>query len=234
MTLPYGATQQSCRQYTREYIAKNAEMFGIHPDDDQACWKLATPLSAVVWKAMTDVIVGAITAMDWLQASARVANRAGEPLRWHSPAGFPVYQPYRKYEKVRIRTSLFGDTSIRVTGRGDPGDVDGVRAANGVAPNYIHGMDSSHMIFTINEAMGEYKLSAMACIHDDYGTHACDTDVLYSVIRETFVKMYATTDWIQVWRREIERLNDDIELTEPPVPGELDVTEVLRSPFFFA
>jgi DNA-directed RNA polymerase len=30
-----------------------------------------------------------------------------------------------------------------------------------------------------------------AMIHDSYGTHACDTDVLGQALRESFVEQYA-------------------------------------------
>ncbi|MCP4852574.1 MAG: hypothetical protein GY900_12695, partial [Actinomycetia bacterium] len=75
MTLPYGATQQSCRAYVREYIKDHAEKFGMHPDDDTAQWKLAVAITPHVWAAIGDVVVGGRQGMAWLQKCASMANK---------------------------------------------------------------------------------------------------------------------------------------------------------------
>ena len=46
--------------------------------------------------------------------------------------------------------------------------------------------------------------------------------------------MYYEHDWLQVWKKEQERLDPDLELPEPPKSGDLDILEVLDSPFFFS
>lgn len=231
MTLPYGATQQSCRQYTREYVKDNADKFGVHPDDDKAQWDIAIALTPVIWQAIKDCVHGAREAMDWLQKQASKVSRTGEPLRWRSPADFPVFQHYVEYESLRVRTSLFGDIKLKLNG--DPKGVDAVRARNGVAPNFVHSLDSSHMVFTINEAFGHRGMTAMACIHDDYGVHAADTDEFFHVIRQTFVWLYHNTNWLDAWKRQIEGQIEGLELDPPPEQGDLWMGEVLESEFFF-
>ena len=74
----------------------------------------------------------------------------------------------------------------------------------------------------------------MAMIHDDFGVHACDTQEFYDLIRITFVRMYYDRDWLMVWKKEQERLDEGLELPEPPEMGDLDVLQVLDSPYFFA
>jgi DNA-directed RNA polymerase len=231
MTLPYGATQQSCRQYTREYIGDNAAAFGLHPDDDTLQWKYAVALTPLVWQAIKDIVKGARAGMDWLQKCASIASAHGIYLQWLSPADFPVYQHYSIYEQVQVKTQLFGEIKLHIAG--SEMGLAKYRARNGISPNFVHALDSSHMVFTINDGF-EQGLDAMACIHDDYGTHACDTDKLYRIVRETFARMYSTKDWLAAWRMEIQRLHVGLELPEPPAMGNLDVNQVLVSPFFFA
>ena len=74
----------------------------------------------------------------------------------------------------------------------------------------------------------------MAMIHDDFGVHAADAEEFYDLIRVTFVRMYYERDWLTVWKKEQERLDDSLELPDPPRMGTLDVLQVLDSPYFFA
>jgi len=65
-------------------------------------------------------------------------------------------------------------------------------------------------------------------IHDDYGTHAADAQKLYELIREEFVRMYTNhapiEDFVTLYP----------ECPPPPSKGTLDLTEVLRSQYFFS
>ena len=52
-----------------------------------------------------------------------------------------------------------------------------------------------------------------AMVHDSFGVHAGDIDLLHRVLREEFVRIY---------------------LPEPPPAGDLDIRQVIESPYFFA
>ena len=64
-------------------------------------------------------------------------------------------------------------------------------------------------------------------IHDDYGTHAADAGRLATLIRECFVAMYKDI-------QPLQELADRFDLPPPPVPGALDLYQVLQSRYFFA
>lgn len=229
MTLPYGATQQSCRQYIREYIKDNALAFGV-VDNDKAQWELAVYATPYMWQAIANVVVAARAGMDWLQKCSSIVAKSGVYARWLSPVDFPVYQHYSKYEDVTVSTDLFG--RIRLTLQGAACGIQAFRARNGVAPNYVHSLDSSHMVLTILECERR-GIGGLAMIHDDFGTHAADTAELFDLIRITFVRMYCQRDWLLVWKKEMERLHEDVELPDPPQMGDLDILDVLESKYFF-
>jgi DNA-directed RNA polymerase len=65
-------------------------------------------------------------------------------------------------------------------------------------------------------------------IHDDYGTHAADTQRLYELIRENFVRMYETFNPLRDFS------NSYSGLPALPKSGDLDLRQVLTSKFFFA
>ena len=230
MTLPYGSTQQSCRDYIREYVGDNHEKFGF-TDEGKQHWEAATYATPYMWQAIGNVVVAARTGMDWLQECAGIIGKKGIYSRWLSPADFPVYQHYCEHDNIRVTTDLFGRVQLNLEGAQT--DLNVRRARNGIAPNFVHALDSSHMVMTILEAATRGHTD-MAMIHDDFGVHACDTEEFYNLIRLTFVRMYYEHDWLQVWKKEQERLLELLQLPDPPERGDLDILEVLDSPFFFS
>lgn len=70
-------------------------------------------------------------------------------------------------------------------------------------------------------------------VHDDYGTHAADAPRLSRVLREVFVDMYADTNLLEDFKKQVEA-QFGVELPEPPEQGTFDVRRVLGSRYFFA
>jgi len=220
MTLPYGSTQQSARQYINEYVHDNIVKFNC---DEQGAWEYAKYLTPHLWASIGEVVVAASEGMKWLTSSARKVVRSGKVVSWVTPIGFPVMQTYMKHEVVRINTQISGRLLLEV--HGGATSIHASRQSNGVAPNFVHSMDSTHMVMTTN-ALPELDL---AMIHDDYGTHAADTEVLFRTIREQFVTLYDNRDHLQEWANQQE----NVKLDDKPEMGNLDVKQVLSSEFFF-
>ena len=105
------------------------------------------------------------------------------------------------------------------------------RMRNGASPNFVHSCDASHLVKTVNAAHSE-GMRDFACIHDDFGTHACSTEDFHRVIREQFVGMYTQHEPLHELKAEIER---DTGCVLPSVPkyGSLDIADVLKSKYFF-
>src|SRR5690606_3046613 len=96
---------------------------------------------------------------------------------------------------------------------------------NGVAPNFVHSLDASHMALVA--LAGSREGMSLAMIHDDFGTHAADAERFYTLIRETFVAMYEQNDPLGDFAARYD-------LPTPPKPGRLDLRQVLASPYFFS
>uniref|UniRef100_A0A7C8ZI26 DNA-directed RNA polymerase n=1 Tax=Opuntia streptacantha TaxID=393608 RepID=A0A7C8ZI26_OPUST len=55
-------------------------------------------------------------------------------------------------------------------------------------PNFIHSLDSSHMMMT---ALACRKAGLnFAGVHDSCWTHACDVDEMNRILREKFIELY--------------------------------------------
>jgi DNA-directed RNA polymerase len=151
MVLPYGGTFRSCMAYVREAVAEKIAGGKENPFGDQL-GKATGFLSKLVWESIGDVVVAARTAMDWLQKCARVAAKHKVPLTWTTPSGFVAYQAYKDYAHRRVKTKLQGSI-VKLSLQEDGDKIDADRQALGISPNFVHSMDASAMMLTIDMAL---------------------------------------------------------------------------------
>lgn len=223
MTLPYGSKRFTCAEFIVDDYMKQGEAPEFERNEYQAA---ATFLSFIVWEAIGEVVVAARNAMSWLQQCASTLIKSGQSqIRWTTPSGFPVVQVYSETEYLHIRSLLLGGVRIRVATNTDEPAVSGHK--NGIAPNFVHSMDASHLALTV-QACDKAGVDSLAMIHDDYGTHAADAQKLFEIIRDTFVRMYEENDPLNWFRAHYDGL------PEIPESGDLDITQVRKSPYFFA
>jgi DNA-directed RNA polymerase len=96
---------------------------------------------------------------------------------------------------------------------------------NDFAPNFVHALDASHLVFT---ALGMKAQDLhIAGIHDSFGTHACDVASMHSVIRDEFVHLYQGRNVLSEFLWEVNGVG------EVPMRGTLDLDSVRDSEFFF-
>ena len=222
MTLPYGATQTSARQYIHEYVLDHAIQFG----DSDFMWECSKYLTPILWDSINETVLAARTGMDWLQQqTSSIIRDRKEPISWLTPIGFPVYQRYFDFEEVRVQTALLG--SMKLSVRNELPRVSLYKQKLGIAPNFVHSLDSTHMVMTICDT----DLNSYAMIHDDFGTHAGNTEELFSSIRESFVDMYSAQNPLSDWYSQMQVEEED--RVDLPEIGCMDVTDVLESDFFF-
>lgn len=75
---------------------------------------------------------------------------------------------------------------------------------------------------------------SFAAVHDSFWTHPCDVDQMNGFIREEFVRLYSlpllTEFYDSMRRRGVGR----DELKPPPGVGDLDISQVVHSKYFFS
>ena len=133
-----------------------------------------------------------------------------------------------------INTSLLGRIRLRFGQAKAKLDKKGQRAK--VAPNFVHSYDAAHLMLTIVNAEGEQgRPMSWAMVHDSYGTHAGDCDMLGQVLREQFVLMYDGKDPLGDFAAQVAaELPEGAKCPTPPAMGTFDLSEVLDAEFFFA
>lgn len=218
MTLPYGATQSSARDAVLEYVKDNWNDFGNLSVEYQ--WFLAKYLTPILWKAIGKTVVAAREGMDWLQKS--IPNTF---VSWRTVIGFPVYQNYADLKSIKVITQLEGKVTLRVEDNNiEVGESKRSAQRSGIAPNFVHSLDSTHLVMTTLDT----KLDAYAMIHDDYGTHAADTEKLYKQIPQSFFKLYNSFDPLDDWANQV-----GADKSNMPKRGTYDINEIRSANYFF-
>lgn len=230
MVLPYGGTIFSCREYVLDWLDDQPS----HPFGE-GTQKAVSFMAKLVWNSITEVVVAARQAMDWLQKAARVAANEGLPVTWTTPDGFHVLQAYPEMESRRIDTKL-GEGVIQLSLSQETGQLDKRRQASGISPNYVHSMDATALRLYVCTAR-DNGLGSFAVIHDSFGTTAADTDVSIACLREAFVSMYLDENHLSNLRESLVAMLPEDKLADlPEVPrmGTLDLEQVRNADYFFA
>lgn len=235
MTLPYGSTKFSCREYTNEWFKEQLKAGKTNPFPDELSFKAVNLLSDLIWESIGEVVIAARAAMDWLQGCAKVVAAEQLPVYWTTPIGFRVMQQYKNTASKRVKTKL-GDAIVKLSLREDKDTIDKRRMANAISPNFVHSMDATHLMMSVAYATMN-NIGSFAMIHDSFGTHAADTNKLAACLREAFVDLYTDLDVLEDFKEQIMRQVDEKEQTKikaVPPKGDLDITTVRESDFFSA
>jgi DNA-directed RNA polymerase len=233
MTLCYGATKRGMSLQIRDEIYKSdPELFaGMKQVDmlSRCSW-----LAAIMYDQISISLYSASTIMAWLRAASRIASSNDLPIRWQTPAGFPVLQAYQnsKHETLesiiagaRVQLHLVKETTV----------INRAKQANGISPNYVHSLDAAHLMRSTN-AMSKQGISSIAMIHDSYAVHAAHVDTMNYLIRQQFVEMYSE-DVLQSFSDQLaEQLPQELsaKITAIPDKGTLELADIIDSEFFFA
>lgn len=225
MTLPYGSTMQACTSSIFKLIMEtDPSFFGKNENFAAALF-----LSPLVWKSIGEVVIAARSAMDWIQKCSGILASEQEPLEWISPLGFPVYQAIPEIEVKKIETQIAGRIQLRIASHTDK--LDKRKQRQGSSPNLVHHADATHLNLVVNKAI-ERGITNLACIHDDFGTHACDTTEFHKVIREAFIELHGKHNVLAEFKRQNEE-RTGIELPDLPPSGSLRIEDVREAEYFF-
>ncbi|KAI9126635.1 hypothetical protein K1719_002231 [Acacia pycnantha] len=214
MTSVYGVTYIGARdQIKRTLKERNAIA------DDSEMFAAASYAAKTTLMALEEMFEAARSIMNWLEECAKVIASENQPVRWTSPLGLPIVQPYRQLGRHYVKTTLQILTLQR--------EIDKRTA---FPPNFVHSLDGCHMMMTAS-ACKKAGLN-FAGVHDSYWTHACDVDMMNKILREKFVELYETP----ILENLLEGFQKSFpSLKFPPLParGDLDLREVLESTYIF-
>jgi DNA-directed RNA polymerase len=181
MTSVYGVTFVGARTQILNRLKERDTTMDQSVMYSAACYAAKTTLDA-----LGEMFKEARCIMTWLGDCAKIIASTGQAVKWNTPLGLPVVQPYRKPGRHLVKTSL-QVLALRNLDADQPVLVQRQRSA--FPPNFVHSLDSSHMMMT-----------ALACkdaglffagVHDSYWTHAGDVEKMNHLLREKFVELYS-------------------------------------------
>jgi DNA-directed RNA polymerase len=210
---------------------------GAYTFGEQVQAKTGAPEAECMWLAnrinecFADVAPGMLRAMGYLQAVADVLTEEGIPLYWTTPAGLRVEQARYKQKTVVIETRMNVDAQRKRRDFFINGDIlnkKGQRA--GVAPNFVHGVDASHMAMTVNDLYAR-GVRNFWMIHDSFGAPFAQFREVFDSTREQFVVLMSS-DLLQLWTEDVMALlSEEGKAKLPALPkyGDLDLNAVRES-----
>jgi len=220
MTTPYGVTRgRICKMLMEGELIKSCK-------DPKKC---ARYLAKVLEECIPEVAVEAGKIMKWLRQLARIVAKANRGMEWTTTTGFCVVHETREAKKHRLATA---DRTFVIEQEDETQGIDARGMADGIVAHLVHSLDATHMMRTICRLLAE-GIRHFAMVHDSYAVHACDVDLLHRVIREEFVAIYSQPV-LQNFLKELRKAHPDLNFPDPPRAGNLDIRQVLASPYFFA
>ena len=172
--------------------------------------------------AMNVVVPGPMKVMKWIESEVAKAIKAGaDELTWTTPSGFVVNQRLMKKLEQIVELQLLGRCRIKVA-VADDDKVDLAHHKNATAPNLIHSLDASLL------HLATLRFDApIALIHDSVLCRATDMSILSTLVRETYMHLFAEHDFLTDFKQQIGAE------TDPPIIGDLQPESVIESTYFF-
>ena len=115
---------------------------------------------------------------------------AAKTIEVKTPLGFPFRQAYNKTETRQVELSLQGGAKMKLDVRVELDDIDYGKQNRAFAPNIIHSMDASHKSLVANRLYKKYGITDFSMIHDSFGAHFGNMDLLLKETRLAFLEMY--------------------------------------------
>ncbi|MGY6517439.1 MAG: DNA-directed RNA polymerase [Lysobacteraceae bacterium] len=228
MTYAYSATVNGMRNQIMDAIRKQ----GLEIEEPFAA---AGWLAKLVLDAIRETVFAAASAMDFLMETAEASVAAELPLVWTTPDGLPVVQDERE-EVAKTQTVYWHGQRLRLAVFEETKKLSKRRNKSALPPNFVHSLDATHLRLAV--VLGHANgIVDWAVVHDSFGTHAADVDLLHAVLRQSFIDLYQENPLSSIRNATAQR----IELTGgspdlPPVPptGTLELEAVMDSDFCFA
>eukprot|EP00794_Sanderia_malayensis_P016234 gene16234-17872_t len=236
MTIVYGVTFVGGRLQ----IEKQLRDLNV---SNELLFKGSTYLADQVFKSIGELFRSARNIQAWLKVAATQISLTGHCVNWITPLGLPVTQPYHRETTEEIPTpvqnvaltTMFDNTKLPHT----------KKQKAGFAPNFVHSLDSCHMMLTSLHCQREGI--AFASVHDSFWTHASTVPIMSKVCREQFVALHEEPI-LEDLQKYFQTKFGGKRMTRPlkgqykavsrfgnlPAPGSFDLKQVLESIYFFS
>ncbi|EFN51901.1 hypothetical protein CHLNCDRAFT_27382 [Chlorella variabilis] len=222
MTSVYGVTFVGARAQVGNRLKERGF------EDNQFMYKVSCYTAKVTLECLHEMFQSAKHTMHWLSECARLIAKEGHSVMWHTPLGLPVVQPYRRKDRQHVRTLL---QRLVLVENNDDLPIMKQRQRTAFPPNYIHSIDSSHMMLTAIACQQEGI--DFAGVHDSFWTHAGTVERMNELLREKFIELHQQP-LLEQLLEEFKRLYPTVDFPPIPPKGTLDLDQLRQAAYFFS
>lgn len=225
MTTVYGVTMYGALHQ----INRQLKAIDINPEVSA---RFASYLAHKTFSSLHDAFTSSMQLKDWFRHCAQSIVYLMRPVEWITPLGLPVVQPYLKLQEKQGKLCFL---PVKV------------KQVNAFPPNFVHSLDSTHMMLTALHC--RRAGITFAAVHDCYWTHACTVDQMNEICREQFIRLHKEplVDHVAKFFREkylpqqryLGMPDKDLSHLEKVFTpnfkfGELNIEDVRKSIYFFS
>ncbi|NXG21070.1 RPOM protein, partial [Grallaria varia] len=236
MTVVYGVT----RYGGRLQIEKRLKEIDDFPEE--YLWEASHYLVRQVFNGIKEMFSATRDIQNWLTESAKLISQSGRTVEWVTPLGLPIVQPYYRARSTVLNCGM-QNLSVRTSNSSQKPDT--VKQRNAFPPNFIHSLDSTHMMLTALHCLRQGL--TFVSVHDCYWTHALTVDIMNRICRQQFVALHSEkilqdlsefmlekycspdTETIATWQKKLME-----QLSNVPRTGEFNLNQVMDSTYFFS
>ncbi|KAJ8951598.1 hypothetical protein NQ318_020475 [Aromia moschata] len=238
MTTVYGVTRFGARLQ----IARQLKDIDDFPKE--SVWPASSYLTGCTFDSLRSMFTSTREIQDWFTECARLISAVGcKHVEWVTPLGLPIVQPYFRYKQLKTPNDNFPMDKYE--------KPNVMKQKNAFPPNFIHSLDSSHMMLTSLHC--ERAGITFVSVHDCYWTHPSTVHIMNKICREQFVALhsqpiledlslfladkysYDECDFTgdgsvqDLTKKKLNRV-----LRQLPKTGDFDIRQVLNSVYFFS
>lgn len=221
MTQPYSVTRYGMYQQLMEELDDME-------DNNKAIWRgdkwvVARLLTELNDRAIVETVKGARVGQEFLKTITKTLVKDNQYVFYTTPIiEFPVLQKIHKNAIERVRTEL-GSLVIKTP----TNEIHNQKMVNGIAPNYIHSLDSTLLYLTVEKlTTNSYHL-----IHDSYGVPINAIEELNKAVRDSFIELFSTKPLYKFVKQL--GLEDTFNVDDVMI-NTLDIKEVADSRYIFS
>ncbi|NXI38007.1 RPOM protein, partial [Galbula dea] len=236
MTVVYGVTRYGGRLQMEKRL-KETDVF-----PEEYLWEASHYLVKQVFNGIKEMFSATRDIQNWLTESAKLIAQSGRTVEWVTPLGLPIVQPYYRSSSTVLNCNM---QNLSVKNSNNNQKPDTVKQKNAFPPNFIHSLDSTHMMLTALHCLRQGL--TFVSVHDCYWTHALTVDVMNQVCRQQFVALHSEKilqdlskfmlekycspgrETRAPWQKKLME-----QLSSVPKTGEFNLKNVMDSTYFFS
>lgn len=181
MTTVYGVTMFGARLQIEKQLKAINTLSNIDVK------RAASYLSSKTFSSLGEMFTSAREIQNWFTDCARfISKHHHMHVEWVTPLGLPVVQPYLKKNKL-AQTKIQNIKSNKISDRF--GKVNSIKEKNAFPPNFVHSLDSCHMMLTSVNC--EKSGITFVSVHDCFWTHANSVPLMNKICRDQFVLLHS-------------------------------------------